>query len=120
MQLDLRCPFKVIRQHPGVAVYIERILPNLVQFVVPPSIAELLDRLPAELKSSYARDFHTSDAAFRSGRVAQTTKNRESRWDNWCTYVQPLGVEPHLQINPFGLLQVPHGIRGTRQIWILW
>ena len=66
-------------------------------------VAELLDRLLAELKSSYARDFHTSDAAFQSGRVAQTTKNWESRWDNWCTYVQPLGVDPNLQTTPFGL-----------------
>ena len=82
MQLDFRCPLKVIQQHPGVALYIGKTLPNLVQFFVPPSITELLDRLPAELKSSYARDFHASDAAFRSGRVAQTTKNWESRWDN--------------------------------------
>ena len=86
-----------------MALYIGKILPNLVQFFVPPSVAELLDRLPAELKSSYARDFHASDAAFQSGRVAQTTKNRESRWDNWCTYVQPLGVDPYLQTTPFGL-----------------
>jgi hypothetical protein len=64
---------------------------------------ELLDRLPAELKSSYARDFHASNAAFQSGRVAQTTKNRESRWENWCMYVQPLGVDPYLQTTPFGL-----------------
>ena len=96
-------PFKVIWQHPGVALYIGRIFPNPVQLFVPPSVTELLDRLPAELKSSYAHDFHASDAAFRSGRVAQTTKNRESRWDNWCMYVQPLGVDPYLQTTPFGL-----------------
>ena len=102
-QLDLRCPFKVIWQHPGVALLIGQVFSNPVQLSVPPSAVELLDRLPAELKSTYARDFHASDAAFQSGKVAQTTKKWESLWDSWCTYVQPLGVDPYLQTTPFGL-----------------
>ena len=82
-QLNLRCPFKIIWQHPGVALHIGRVFSNLVQLSVPSSVAELLDRLLVELKSSYVCDFNALDAAFQSGRVAQTTKIWESHWDNW-------------------------------------
>ena len=56
-QIDLRCPLMVIWQHPGVALHVGRVLSNLVQLDVPSSVPELLDRLLAELKSSYAWDF---------------------------------------------------------------
>jgi hypothetical protein len=61
-----------------------------------------LDRLPPELKSGYARDFHAAEEAFQSGRVAQTTRNRGSCWDHWYSYVKPMGVDPYLQTTPFG------------------
>ncbi len=30
-----------------------------------------------------------------------TSQNREARWQNWCAYVRPLGVDPYLQHTPF-------------------
>ena len=45
----------------------------------------------------YACDFRTADEGYRAGRVAATTKNRQTHWDNWCSYVEPLGLEPYLQ-----------------------
>ena len=38
-----------------------------------------------------------SDAYYLSGRVASTTKSRQTHWRCWCVYVTPLGVDPHLQ-----------------------
>ena len=29
--------------------------------------------------------------------MAQTTKDREKYWHCWCTYVRPMGLDPHLQ-----------------------
>jgi hypothetical protein len=85
-----------------VALYLQHQISNIVQLTVSSAISELLDRLPPELKSGYAHDFHAVDATFRSGRVAQTTRNRESRWDHWYSYIKPMGVDPYLQTTPFG------------------
>ncbi len=60
-----------------------------------------MDRLPPQLQSGYARDFRLAEAAFRAGRLEATAQNREARWQNWCTYVQPLGVDPYLVNTPF-------------------
>ena len=47
--------------------------------------------------------FRAADAAFVSGRVAATSKNRDTQYANWCAFVRPLGVDPSLQKNPFHL-----------------
>ncbi len=60
-----------------------------------------MDHLPPELRAGYARDFHLADTAFQAGRVEATSKIRETRWRNWCTYVKPLGVDPFLDGTPF-------------------
>mmetsp|Transcript_13328 Transcript_13328/g.19055 ORF Transcript_13328/g.19055 Transcript_13328/m.19055 type:complete len:84 (+) Transcript_13328:1235-1486(+) len=44
----------------------------------------------------YEGDFNAADKAFRSGRVAATTANRETYWYHWKSYCQPLGVDPYL------------------------
>ena len=49
----------------------------------------------------YARDFHSSDAAFYNGRVEATTKARETSFRHWCEYVAPLGLDPYLQETKF-------------------
>jgi hypothetical protein len=67
----------------------------------PPAKPELLDRVPTFLRDQYSRDFRLADDGFRNGRVASTTKTRESYWQSWTGYVQPLGVDPHLQGTPF-------------------
>jgi hypothetical protein len=61
----------------------------------------MLDRVPNFLRHSYAGDFRLADAGFRDGRVASTTQTREAYWANWKAYVQPMGVDPHLQNTPF-------------------
>ncbi len=60
-----------------------------------------MDRLPPELRSGCARDFHHADEAFRAGRLEATANKREMRWQNWCTYVKHLGVDPYLQHIPY-------------------
>jgi hypothetical protein len=60
-----------------------------------------LDCLPPELRAGYARDFHLADTAFQAGRVEATSKNRETRWQNWCSCVKQLGVDPYLDGTPF-------------------
>ncbi len=62
---------------------------------------EILDRIQPELRNGYARDFHLADKAFWAGQLEATAKNRETRWQNWCAYVQPLGVDPYLDVTPF-------------------
>ncbi len=41
-------------------------LTNLFQLIVPAPKQELLERVPAHLKNSYARDFYLADCAFHS------------------------------------------------------
>jgi hypothetical protein len=62
---------------------------------------ELLDRLPNFLRGQYARDFHVADEGFYAGRVAATTKGRESCWARWTAFCVPMGVDPFLQDTPF-------------------
>eukprot|EP00956_Cyclotella_meneghiniana_P034401 scaffold104524_cov85-Cyclotella_meneghiniana.AAC.1 len=57
----------------------------------------VLDDIPVALRYQYARDFAAADASFYAGRVAATTKDRETHWKNWAGYCQPLGVDPYLQ-----------------------
>jgi hypothetical protein len=47
------------------------------------------------------RDYYAAGAAFRARQVAQTTKNWESNWEHWRSYVKPLGVDPYLQATLF-------------------
>ena len=60
-----------------------------------------MDRLPPGLRDHYESDFHAADAAFYAGRVASTTKIEEKYWKHWTSYVQPLGLDPHLQKVPY-------------------
>ncbi len=60
-----------------------------------------MDRLPLELQGGYACDFRLADEAFHSGRLEVTAQGQEVRWQNWCAYVKPLGVDPYLDHTPF-------------------
>ena len=60
-----------------------------------------MDRLPPELRGGYVCDFHLADKAFRAGRLEATAQGREARWQNWCAYVKPLGIDPYLDHTPF-------------------
>jgi hypothetical protein len=64
--------------------------------------------LPIQLKRDYARDFHAADEGYYFGRVAVTTKNRQTHWANWMAYVRPLGLDPYLQ-----------GVRYTTKVSVL-
>ena len=37
------------------------------------------------------------DEGFLHGRVAATTRDRETYWKHWLRYVSPLGIDPYLQ-----------------------
>ena len=56
-----------------------------------------MDRLPNFLRGRYASDFRVADEGFHTGRVAATTKGRETCWGRWAAYVAPMGVDPFLQ-----------------------
>ncbi len=60
-----------------------------------------MDGLPPQLRGGYARDFCLADDAFCSGQLEATAQVRATRWRNWCTYIQPLGVDPYLDHTPF-------------------
>ncbi len=60
-----------------------------------------MDGLPYGLQDSYAHDFRLADAAFRAGRVVATSLARETRWQNWTTYLAPMGFDPFLQSTTF-------------------
>jgi hypothetical protein len=83
----------------GIVHWIQLSSHCLILFFPPGT--EILDNLPPELQSGYARDFYTVNAAFRARRVAQTTKNWEPRWEHWRSYIKPLGVDPYLQATLF-------------------
>ena len=68
-----------------------------VQQISPFAKSELLDRLPTELRDHYESDFPAADAAFCAGRVALATKTSDNYRKHWTDYVQPLGLDPHLQ-----------------------
>ena len=53
----------------------------------------------------YEDSFRVADEGYFNGRVAATRKNRETHWNNWCSYVSSLGVDPELQDEPFLLRQ---------------
>jgi hypothetical protein len=57
----------------------------------------LLDHLPTHLRYRYASDFRLADNRFHFGRVAATTKGRESCWERWAAYGAPVGVNPYPQ-----------------------
>ncbi len=60
-----------------------------------------MDGLPHGLQDSYASDFRLADAAFRAGQLAATSLPRETRWQNWTTYLAPMGLDPYLQSTTF-------------------
>ncbi len=60
-----------------------------------------MDGLPPELQGGYPHDFCLADNEFGSGQLETNAQDRATRWRNWCTYVQPLGVDPYLDHTPF-------------------
>ena len=61
-----------------------------------------MDGLSHGLQDSYARDFRLADEAFfRAGRLAATSLARETRWQNWTTYLAHMGFDPYLQSTTF-------------------
>ena len=70
---------------------------NTVQQNFSPPATVLLDSLPLEHKSDYARDFRIADAGYYASPVAATTQNRQTHWTNWTSYVRPLGLDPFIQ-----------------------
>ena len=58
-----------------------------------------MDRLLPHAQDLYKSNFNLADQAFNAGRVASNSKNRSTHWANWCTYVQPMGVDPSLQFS---------------------
>ncbi len=60
-----------------------------------------MDSLPPELQDVYVCDFRLADAAFRAGRLVATSLAREAHWQNWTTYVKPMGINPYLQSTTF-------------------
>ncbi len=54
-----------------------------------------------ELHGGYAGDFNLADEAFCAGQLEATAKGRAARWQHWCAYVRPMGVDPYLQQVPF-------------------
>jgi hypothetical protein len=56
-----------------------------------------MERLPLQQQALYARDFCLADEGFNAGRVAAHSTNRTKHWKRWCSYVQPLGVDPLLK-----------------------
>ncbi len=60
-----------------------------------------MERLPAHLRDSYARDFYLADRAFQAGRLEATTRSRQKYWSHWESYSGPLGVDPYLQGKQF-------------------
>ncbi len=60
-----------------------------------------VDGLLPKLQDGYVDDFSAADAAFQAGRLEVTSQSWEARWQYWCAYVWPLGVDPYLQHTPF-------------------
>ncbi len=60
-----------------------------------------MERVPAHLKNSYARDFYLADCAFQARRLEATTRSCKKYWDHWQAYTGPLGVDPYLQDTSF-------------------
>ena len=60
-----------------------------------------MERIPAELRDRYKSNFHLADEAIRSGRVEETTRKREARWNDWKEYCGPMGIDPYLQRTSF-------------------
>jgi hypothetical protein len=96
-----RYPIPVLWKQPGMALFIGLKFLHIVQCYVSPPGTEILDCLPPELQSGYVHDFYAADAAFKAGQVAQTTKNWESCWEHWDSYINPLGMDAYLQATPF-------------------
>jgi hypothetical protein len=62
-----------------------------------------LERIPAISRDLYKSDFRLADDGFYNGRMETTSKKRNNAWDNWVTYVQPLGLDPMLQNTEYTL-----------------
>jgi hypothetical protein len=56
-----------------------------------------LEHLPALTHDLYVSDFSAADEDFFNGRVAASTYKRTTYWTHWQAYVQPLGLDSHLQ-----------------------
>ncbi len=61
----------------------------------------MLDGVPSFLRNLYKNSFRIADEAFFAGRVASTTKSRQTHWRRWRSYVKALGVDPLLQGTSF-------------------
>ncbi len=74
---------------------------------------DLLNHLPTFLHHRYASDFRVADDGFYTGRVAATTKGRETCWEHWAAYVAPMGVDPYLRDTIYDASLPPHRLRWT-------
>ena len=101
-QLDRGYTVSLVWEQPRVVLRHQRQITNTVQFDLSLTITDIVDSLPPEFIGSYTRDFRLADAAFRAGRLAATSVAREARWQNWTTYLAPMGLDPYLQSTTFG------------------
>jgi hypothetical protein len=60
-----------------------------------------MDRLPPNTRHLYESDFNLADDGFFAGRVETHAKNRSKHWTYWCSYVEPLGVDPLLKYSSY-------------------
>mmetsp|Transcript_453 Transcript_453/g.1051 ORF Transcript_453/g.1051 Transcript_453/m.1051 type:complete len:425 (+) Transcript_453:1385-2659(+) len=56
----------------------------------------VLEPLQHPLRDLYKADFDLADEAIRTGRVEETTRNREKYWEHWVGYCKPLGLDPYV------------------------
>jgi len=60
-------------------------------------MTEILDSLPPLVLDLHTNYFHLADQGFFNGRVAMSSKTRESHWDNQQCFLKSLGVDSNLQ-----------------------
>lgn len=84
-----------------MALHHQRIVSHVIQLNVSLAKPGLLDSLLSVLRDQYATDFYLADAGYNSGRMEETTKDREKYWARWIAYVAPLGMDPYLQKTTF-------------------
>jgi hypothetical protein len=90
-------PVAIVWKGAKVALQIRRQLTHFVQQIVPSPKSELVDRVPPELRDFYEGVFRVADEGYERGRVATTSRRRETCWQNWRAFVAPLGVDPYLR-----------------------
>jgi hypothetical protein len=100
-KLDDRHTIPIIRQQTKMSFQTRRGFLNFHQLKISSPLSELVDSLPTHIRDSYTHDFHLADDAFHSGQFEATSCGRQKYWDNWQSYVSPLGVDPYLQDTSF-------------------